>query len=86
MPGLTDVAEMIRSIGAAARLTASEAREARAEVDRLGEAQAKQTTAGMTSGSSGGSLGVSSSDLGDPRDAEGQAARMIASIRNATGR
>ena len=86
MPGLTDVAEMIRGIGVAAQLTASEVREARTEVDRLGEAQGKSTTAGISKGSSGGSLSIESADLGDPRDATEQAARMIASIRNATGR
>lgn len=69
--------ETLKSVGDEAVQTTVKVKEA---------SKAVETHAGMTSESKGGVLGSTATDLGDPRDATEQAARMIASIRNATGR
>lgn len=48
--------------------------------------EAVHTTAGMTSGSKGGSMGASSTSLGAPGDAEDMAARMVAALDKAARR
>lgn len=82
MASLYDMVQAFQKLGETIRAVGDEAVQT---AERVKEA-AKETTAGISKGSSGGSLSVETTDLGDSRDAEGQAARMIASIRNATGR
>ena len=84
MASIYDMVQAFQQLGETMRAVGDEAEQATEKVRET--ARAVETTAGMTSGSSGGSLGVSSTDLGDPRDAEGQMAAAVAAIRNATGR
>ena len=84
MASIYDMVQAYMKLGESIRAVVDEAESTTAKVKETG--RATETTSRIQNESSGGSLGVSSSDLGDPRDAEGQAARMIASIRNATGR
>lgn len=83
MASLYDMADALKEIGAQLRAAGAEAEKT---TTKIKEKNAVETHAGISSGSHGGSLSVSSTDLGDPRDAEEQAARMIASIRDATRR
>lgn len=80
MPGLMDVAEMIASIGVAAKMSAASLKEASAEQDRF--------VAGMSKnqGGTGGvnALGSETTALGSPGNAEDMAARMVAAIDKAT--
>lgn len=80
MASIYDMVQAFQQLGETLRATGDEA------VRQVERVRAAETTAGMTSGSAGGSLSTTATDLGDPRDATEQAARMIASIRNATGR
>lgn len=80
MASIYDMVQAFQQLGLQIRAVGDEA------VQQAERVKAAETKAGMTSGSGGGSLSSSATDLGDPRNAEDQAARMIASIRNATGR
>lgn len=79
MLGLVDVANMIASIGIAAKMSAADLREASAEQDRF--------NAGMTKnqGGTGGvnALGSETTALGSPGNAEDMAARMVAALDKA---
>lgn len=81
--GLEIVAQMIAGIGAAAR---SAAADLTAAADAAAAYNAAASSTGAMSANQGGNastLKSSTSDLGDPRDAEGQAMRMYAAIEAA---
>ena len=80
MASIYDMVAAFQQLGLQIRAVGDEA------VQQAERVKAAETKAGMTSESKGGVMGSTTTDLGEPRDATEQAARMIASIRNATGR
>lgn len=77
--GLEVVAQMIGAIGAAAKSAADGLRDAAAAATEY--AAASESTSGKNKAGGGGvGTSMSSSSLGDPRDASESAARMNAAI------
>lgn len=85
---LADLKDKADATVASLRTAKAVAAETKAAVSEVQAAavDAKNTTAGIRNASGRKELTIATSSLGDPRDAEAQAARLIASIRDATRR
>jgi len=80
MASVYDVVDALGVMGAALKAVGTEAEVAATKIR-----EAKNTTSGMTS-QGGSTTSVGSTSLGDPRDAEDQAARIHAAIEAAKRR
>lgn len=90
MATLADAVAMVQRLGAELRNTAAEARQAADDIQAYGTAreavEARSSSSGIQNARTGTPTSIGATDLGDPRNAEEQAARMIASIEAAKRR